>query len=334
LLRAVQRTTATVAILALLAGCEANAELGLLLGPLEQVLAVAAHPRGSAVEVELVLVGWEGQPLGVDDRVRSGSEVRWLAELAPVDLHTRGAFRLDGVAANVAAHPRRLDYRGRERREVVVLLLDNGQAAAAADRGLARIAAAQATADALLCAAPGAAGCRPRELALIVSEAGRAELRVPRTRDAARVRAALSPLPASAGGKSPLWDGMLAAAHELRSAGGSGALLGYLAEESGSVATPAEAWGSLDASPALPAWLAAEPALLPALAGAAIPVGAGGAAPALLAARAALDGVWRLELELGVGASAVGQRLQGELELVLGPERHVVALDLALGPER
>lgn len=323
-----------LAILALLTGCEANAELGLLLGPLAQVLPVAAHPRGSAVEVELVLVGWEGQPLGVGDRVRSGSEVCWLAELGPDAVHTRGGWSLDGVAAQAATHPRRLEYRARQRAEVVLLVLDNGQAAATVDRGLGRIAAARAVADALLCVAPGATPCLPRELALVVSEAGRAELRVPRTRDAARLRAALSQLPTSAGGESPLWDGILAAVHELRSAGGAGALLGYLAEESGSVATSAEAWGSLDAAPALPAWLAAEAALLPALAGAAIPVGAGGAEHALLTARAALDGVWRIELELGAGVSVTGQRLQGELELQLGRDRHVVALDLPLGPER
>jgi len=61
----------------LFVGCETNAELGLELGPLEDLLAVEARPLGaSAVELRVALVGWDGQPLAAADRVRAGQEVR------------------------------------------------------------------------------------------------------------------------------------------------------------------------------------------------------------------------------------------------------------------
>jgi hypothetical protein len=326
-----------------LAGCEAHAELDLALGPLQRSLAVAARPLGAALELELVLLGWEEQPLGAIDRVRAGGEVVWLEDLGPEGFASAGSWSLDGAGLTVADRPRAVAHRPGRGARAFALVIDNGERAATADPTLSRVSAAKASVDALLCTRASSSAPCPHagsEVALVVLEGGTAAVKVRRTASRTPLLAALDGLPASAGGASRLWDGVIAAAHETRFAGAGGALLGYTTGDSGSAASSAEARAALGSSPEVTAYLATEsspPAgLVPWLAsGGILPAdGEGAIAQAFLAARSALVGVWRLELPVSGAAPAPGQRLRGELTLRVGPELHRLAVDLPLGPGR
>jgi len=331
-----------LSLLLLAGGCQVGAEIGWSLGPLDQVAPLSARWLDGQLELRAVLVGWEGQPLGAQDRVRAGAQVVRLGGLGPgqvtgsLEVVETGGRRVTVTAASQLGHsaagsPLRL-----------ALVLDNGTATAAADPGLERVAAARELVSAVLCSAEERCPYPGAQVALVVLQGGAARVVVGLTDDVSALHRGLDGLAGRLGGEAPLWDGLLQAATAARaSAEGSPAVILYTVGVQGaSQASAAQAAAALGTAPT-----ARLLAISPAPRGSAVSEGllaaataSGGALldgdrplrAALREARCALAGSWALRLQAPGVPPLTGARLQGQLGLRVGGELREASVDLPL----
>lgn len=201
----------TCVSIALVAGCQANAELDLYFPRTERIVPVALR-HGAPTQLELCILDHTGRPVTDSQRVKSGpgGEVVWMRSVTSdsfrlKELKVQGASASPSLGGLAFSPPAQ---HGQQQGVHLTVVLDNSAFASLADPGDQRITAAQALVDRVLCSQGSCEDQAAHTISIISLAGGGARTVVQASGDRAALQAALAGLGAGAGGQALLWDGL------------------------------------------------------------------------------------------------------------------------------